>query len=296
MRRGGLGRGLEALIPADSRREGVAGYQELPLSAVRPSAHQPREHFDEESLAALAASIQAVGVLQPILVRPVGDGEFELIAGERRWRAARRAGLSRIPAIVQEASDREVLERAVVENLHREGLTPLEEAGAYQQLIEDFGLSHDEVARRVGRSRSAVTNTLRLFQLSPSVQRLVATGELSAGHARAVLGTPDRDEQERLAIQAAREGWSVRTLEERVRRSASQRETPTRSRKERPPGVLELERRLSDVLETRVRIDLHGERGSVVIDFADLDDLERIYRVVAQAAPGLRGGDEFDDA
>ncbi len=193
-RRGGLGKGLGALIPPGGT-EGTAtelgGLDELPLASITPNRFQPRGHFDEEALSQLAESIREVGVLQPVLVRPIGDGEYELIAGERRWRAARRVGLQTIPALVRETDDAAALEQALVENIHRDGLNPLEEAAAYQQLIEDFGLTHDEVASRVGRSRATVTNTLRLMQLPPAIQKSVQDGKLSNGHARALLGSPD---------------------------------------------------------------------------------------------------------
>lgn len=293
MRRGGLGKGLDALIPPDVRRSSAGAYQELPLTSIRPNDHQPRSHFDEEALRSLADSIQAVGVLQPVLVRDAGGGSFELIAGERRWRAARRAGLQRIPAVVQQVDDRAALERAVVENLHRQDLSPMEEAGAYQQLIEDFGLSHEELARRVGKSRSAVTNALRLFQLPPSAQRLVADGSLSAGHARALLGTPDRALQEGLAERAVRGGWSVRALEDEVRRRPPRVRTQARARgaPTRPPGVAELEELLSACLDTRVAVDMRAERGRVVVEFATLGDLERLYRTIARGAALGQGGE-----
>src|SRR3954464_13666657 len=191
--------------------------REIPLSQIRPNPHQPRTHFDEEALASLAASIAELGVLQPVLLRPVSDEEYELVAGEGRWRAAKRAGLQTIPALVRETPDVSALEQAVVENLHREDLNPLEEAAAYQQLIEDFSMTHDQLAPRVGKSRATVTNMLRLFQLPPAIQKLVAEGTLSAGHARALLGTPDRAFQESLARKAVQEGLSVRAVEEAVR-------------------------------------------------------------------------------
>jgi len=262
------------------------------ISDVSPNPHQPRVHFDEESLGELAASIAQLGVLQPILVRPEGD-RYQLIAGERRWRAAQRAGLNTIPAVVRTSDDVGAVEQALVENLHREDLTALEEAAAFQQLIEDFGLTHDDVAQRVGKSRSTITNTLRLLGLPPLVQHLLADGKLSAGHARALLGTPDRPLQERLARQAAAEGWSVRTVEEAVRRGASPAPGTAApattgspidgaglspSTRLRPPGLLELERLLADRLETRVAVQVGVKRGKVTIEFADLDDLERIYR------------------
>ena len=214
-RRGGLGKGLGALIPTGTTESG-GGLREIEVSAIRPNQYQPRERFDEELLNALTESIREVGILQPILVRPMGE-EFELIAGERRWRAARRLGLTRIPALVRESSDAAALEEALVENVHRSDLNALEEAAAYQQLIEDFSLTHEEVATRVGKSRTSVTNTLRLLQLPPTVQKLVRDGSLPMGHARALLATPDRALQERLAIVIAREGWSVRAVEEAVK-------------------------------------------------------------------------------
>ena len=195
-RLGGLGKGLGALIPVGGRQPSRAmspRLVDLPIDSIIPNQHQPRVHFDEESLGELAASIREIGVLQPVLVRPVGDSAYELVAGERRWRAARRAGLAVIPAIVRNTDDLGLVERALVENLHRQDLTPLEEAAAYQQLIEDFELTHEQVANRVGKSRSAVTNTLRLMSLPPGIQHLLADGRLTAGHARALLGTPDRN-------------------------------------------------------------------------------------------------------
>ena len=190
---------------------------ELAVSVVRPNPRQPRDHFDEDALAALTASVREIGILQPILVRQTGESEFELIAGERRWRAARRAGLDTIPAIIRHASEGESLQQALIENLNREQLNALEEAAGYQQLIEDFGLTHEELSTRVGKSRVSITNALRLFQLPPSVQRLVADDRLTAGHARALLGTPDRAFQETFARRAANEQLSVRAVEEAVR-------------------------------------------------------------------------------
>ena len=299
-RRSGLGKGLSSLIPSqvavDPVGEGSgATLTEVAISDVSPNPHQPRVHFDEESMGELAASIAQLGVLQPILVRPQGD-RYQLIAGERRWRAAQRAGLNTIPAVVRTSDDVGAVEQALVENLHREDLTALEEAAAFQQLIEDFGLTHDDVAQRVGKSRSTITNTLRLLGLPPLVQHLLADGKLSAGHARALLGTPDRSLQERLAKQAAADGWSVRTVEDAVRGGASPAPAPSTpgaaappgtpidgaglspSTRLRPPGLLELEQLLADRLETRVAVQLGAKRGRVTIDFADLDDLERIYR------------------
>jgi len=293
-RRSGLGKGLGALIPTETIAGRGSALREIPVSSLRPNPSQPRAHFDEESLSALAASIRELGVLQPILVREVADDTYELIAGERRWRAARRAGLPTIPALVKTANELASLEQALVENLHRADLNPLEEAAAYQQLIEDFKLTHEEVATRVGKSRAAVTNTLRLFQLPPTVQRLVAEGQLSAGHARALLGTPDRAFQETLARRAVTEGLSVRAVEESVRAHAERTSTGTpsgaepaggtRPSKLRPPGLLELEELLSSLLDTRVTVDMGTKKGRVVIEFGSLEDLERIYRVMTEGS------------
>jgi ParB family chromosome partitioning protein len=282
-RPGGLGRGLGALIPAGVVSNDTVGLQEIPVAAIRPNPQQPREHFDEESMAALAESIREVGVLQPVLVRAGGDG-FELIAGERRWRAARRIGLQTIPGIVRTADDASMLQQAIVENVQREELNPLEEAAAYQQLIEDFSLTHDDVASRVGRSRTSITNTLRLLQLPPAIQRYVKDGALRMGHARALLGTPDRAFQEQLAKRAVAEDLSVREVEEAIRSreeaAPAAKVARARASKLRPPGLLELEELLGDYLETRVRISMSPRRGRVEVDFATLEDLERIYRII----------------
>lgn len=299
-RRSGLGRGLGALIPTEYTEQTVGGedpqgFLEVPVASVRPNPRQPRAHFDEEALAGLTASIAELGVLQPVLVRSVGDGQFELIAGERRWRASRRAGLQTIPVVVRNAdTDASLLEQALVENLHRADLNPMEEAAAYQQLIEDFGLTQEAVAKRVGKSRAAVTNTLRLFQLPPAIQGLVAEAQLTAGHARALLGTPDRAYQTALAQRVVKEGLSVRDVEEAVRLrqgdspvpgdrgaldSAEKGSEKTVSLPD--PAFLELQGLLADHLDTRITISGTGGRGRIVIDFADLADLERIYRRMA---------------
>ncbi len=286
----------------------------IPLDAVTPNAVQPRRRFEESSLAALTASVSELGVLQPIIVRPiaapdVGDGanggsaaggvidlraaesatdstRYELVAGERRWRAARRAGLNHIPALVREVDDLRSLEEAIVENLHRVDLNPLEEAGAFQQLVDDFGLTQEEVAARVGKSRSAVANTLRLLQLPGSIQRMVMDGELSAGHARTLLSEPSLARQRQLAARIIEDDLSVRQAEELAkelsgRRSANSddgsgasRPSPTKS-----AGALEVENHLADVLDTRVRVTEGAKRGSITIEFADADDLDRIYRL-----------------
>lgn len=289
-RRGGLGKGLGALIPAGPA-EGSAGLREISVAAIRPNPYQPREHFDEEDLAALTESVREVGILQPVLVREAGDG-FELIAGERRWRAARRVGLQHIPALVRDTDDASALEHALVENVHRADLNVLEEAAAYQQLVEEFGLTHEEVATRVGRSRSAVSNTLRLLQLPPTVQRLVRDGSLSMGHARALLSTPDRARQEQLAKQIVAEDLSVRAVEDLLREPEEADAEPepepkvdagVATRRLRPPGLVELEQLLGDHLDTRVRIDMGSSRGRVTVEFSTLEDLERIYKLIVDA-------------
>ncbi len=297
-RQSGLGRGLGSLIPgADEQLPAVPGSAQLvevPIAAIRPNPFQPRDAFDDEALDALTASIRELGVLQPILVRAVGEREYELVAGERRWRAARRAGLSTVPAIVRRVDDKTSLEQALVENLQRQDLNPLEEAAALQQLIDDFQLTHDEVAKRVGKSRASVTNALRLLGLSPNLQRLVRDGRLTAGHARALLGTSDRSYQEALAKRAITEDLSVRAVEEAVRaRQPGGRPTPaptggTNKGADRPAGLVELELLLAEHLQTKVAIDLgSGGSGRVTIHIADLPDLERVFRL-------MTSGGEFE--
>lgn len=296
-RRSALGKGLGALIPSEAASDRGSALLDIPISSIHPNPHQPRENFDEETLASLTASIREVGVLQPILVRRDGE-DYELVAGERRWRAAKRAGLVTIPALVRTADDVASMTQALVENLHREDLNPMEEAAAYQQLIEDFGLTHEEVASRVGRTRASVSNTLRLFQLPPGLQRLVIDAQLSAGHARALLGTPDRAFQEQLARRAVAEGLSVRAVEEAIRQRAAEPTTSPSDVDEvtapsgsatpaaqapprlRPPGLLELEELLSGHLDTRVSIEMGSKKGKMTVEFATLEDLERIYRVM----------------
>jgi ParB family chromosome partitioning protein len=292
-RRSGLGKGLGALIPADvtAGASPLPGIQEVPIAQIEPNPFQPRAHFDEESLAGLTASIRELGVLQPILVRDLGSDRYAIIAGERRWRAAKRAGLQYIPVILRDVSDAMTLQHALVENLHRDDLNPLEEAAAYQQLIEDFHMTQEAVAQRVGKSRSAVANLLRLFQLPPQVQRLVADGQVSAGHAKAILSTPDRAFQEALARRIVAEGLTVRDTEEAVRKrnggggAPAPAPEPSLGSRLPPPGLLELEELLAEQLDTRVKINMGPKRGRVVIEFADLEDLERIYRVMATSRP-----------
>jgi ParB family chromosome partitioning protein len=306
-RRSGLGKGLSALIPGEAVGEVDSLLRVVPISHIRPNAFQPRSHFDEESMASLAASIKAVGLLQPVLVRELHDEAetYELIAGERRWRAARRAGLQTIPVLVQVADDVASLEQALVENLHRVDLNALEEAAAYQQLIDEFGLTHEQVASRMGKGRATITNTLRLLQLPAGAQRALAERTISAGHARALLGTPDRALQEKMVERIVDEGLTVRAVEELVRDGGAElRVVPpppepaaaptagttsgttdgaTRrpiSRKLPEPGVLELEELLSTYLNTRVKVDIQNRRGRLVVEFATLEDLERIFRAM----------------
>jgi len=309
-RRSGLGKGLGALIPTEVVGDRSSALREVPIGSIKPNPLQPRSHFDDETMASLASSIKELGVLQPILVRPSGDDgedEFELIAGERRWRAARRAGLQTIPVLIQVTDEAHSLEQALVENLHRQDLNVLEEASAYQQLIEEFDYTHDEVATRVGKSRTAVTNTLRLLQLPSGARRLLAEGQISPGHARALLGTPDRGYQEALAKSIVAEGLTVRAVEEAVRASTQPDEPegvpdlavvediepsvppqateeavapPSAPKRLPPPGLLELEELLSSHLNTRVKVDMSAKRGKVVVDFATLEDLERIYKLM----------------
>ncbi len=289
-RRSGLGKGLGSLIPTTERlQDSDAILRELPISEIVANTYQPRSHFDEEALVSLSASIRAVGVLQPILVRELGEDSYELIAGERRWRAAKRAGLQTIPAIVRTAEDEGSLEQALVENLHREDLGALEEAAAYQQLVEEFKLTQDQVATRVGKSRSSIANTMRLLQLPTSIQRLLGEGQLSAGHARALLGTPDRAFQEKLAKAIVSEKLTVREVEDRVREhggTPEPEETKGTTGGTKPLPVvraaplLELEEMLSEHLDTRVAVSMGQRKGRIVIDFSTLEDLERVYRVI----------------
>jgi len=271
----------EAVEPAVPATVSGAYFADLPVDAVRPNPRQPREVFEEEAMAELVFSIKEVGLLQPIVVRPVGENAFELIMGERRWRAAQEAGLTTIPAIVRETGDDVMLRDALLENLHRSQLNPLEEAAAYGQLLEDFGCTHEELAQRIGRSRPQISNTLRLLRLSPPVQRRVAAGVLSAGHARALLAVDDGDVQDRLAQRVVAEGISVRGLEEIVA-VGDHGGAEARQVRRRPvaPGLTELSERLSDRLETRVKIDLGKTRGKVVVEFATMDDLRRIVDIM----------------
>ena len=267
-----------ATLPASALRD-------VPTDAIVPNPHQPRLHFEEESLSDLAKSIKEIGVLQPLLVRETSPGKYQLIAGERRWRAAQRAKLSVVPVVVREISELDSVEQALVENLHREDLTALEEASAYQQLAEDFSLTHERIAKRVGKSRTAITNALRLLTLPATVQGFLADGRLSAGHARAILGATSAQHMEELASAAVADGWSVRATEDAVRSGARSAAKPTSSTGTtlRPAGLLELENLLAEFLDTKVSVSMSGKRGKVGIDFADLVDLERIYRKMTES-------------
>ncbi|MEU4892186.1 ParB/RepB/Spo0J family partition protein [Streptomyces sp. NPDC044780] len=272
-----------AVIP-----EEVAGahFAELPLDFITPNPRQPREVFDEDALAELVTSIQEVGLLQPIVVRQLASERYELIMGERRWRACREAGLEKIPAIVRATDDEKLLLDALLENLHRAQLNPLEEAAAYDQLLKDFNCTHDELADRIGRSRPQVSNTLRLLKLSPSVQRRVAAGVLSAGHARALLSVEDAEEQDRLAHRIVAEGLSVRAVEEIVTLMGSRSGGTAKTKGPRAgarvsPALTDLASRLSDRFETRVKVDLGQKKGKIVVEFASIEDLERILGTLA---------------
>jgi ParB family chromosome partitioning protein len=261
----------------------VAGayFAEIPVGQVRPNRAQPRQVFDEDAMAELVHSVREIGVLQPVVVRRTGAEEYELVMGERRWRASQEAGLDVVPAIVRETDDVDMLRDALLENLHRSELNPLEEAAAYAQLLEDFSCTHEELATRIGRSRPQISNTLRLLRLSPAVQRRVAAGVLSAGHARALLGVEDPALQDRLAQRVVAEGISVRGLEELV--AVGDVAGPARRtarRKPVAPGLTDLADRLSDRLETRVKVDLGQRKGRITVEFASLDDLQRIVDIM----------------
>ncbi|KAK1180767.1 ParB/RepB/Spo0J family partition protein [Streptomyces sp. NBS 14/10] len=276
----------EEVLPPVVEEVAGAHFAELPLDFITPNPRQPREVFDEDALAELVTSIQEVGLLQPIVVRQLAPERYELIMGERRWRACREAGLEKIPAIVRATEDEKLLLDALLENLHRAQLNPLEEAFAYDQLLKDFDCTHDELADRIGRSRPQVSNTLRLLKLSPKVQSRVAAGVLSAGHARALLGVDDPEEQDRLAYRIVAEGLSVRSVEEIVTLMGSRSGNKTKTKGPRAgtkisPALTDLASRLSDRFETRVKVDLGQKKGKIVVEFASMDDLERILGTLA---------------
>ncbi|MBV9920780.1 MAG: ParB/RepB/Spo0J family partition protein [Pseudonocardia sp.] len=314
-RKGGLGRGLAALIPArpddgvdvsvrigtgfpelseprrparDSSTRGLAAeLREIDIAAIVPNPQQPRTQFDDESLTELEHSIREFGLLQPIVVREVRQGSFQLVMGERRWRAAKKVGLSRVPAIVRQTADDAMLRDALLENIHRVQLNPLDEAAAYEQLLAEFGVTHNELADRLGRSRPVVTNTIRLLRLPVSVQRRVAAGVLSAGHARALLGLDDAGQQEELAARVVAEGMSVRATEEAVvllRRETPDKPRPAKRRPMHAPGLQDLAERLSDRFDTRVKVELGQRKGRIVVEFGSVEDLERIAELMNRSA------------
>jgi ParB family chromosome partitioning protein len=285
-RRGGLGKGLSALIPGATEESGLL---EVPVNAIAPNPRQPRETFQDEALAALARSIQEVGVLQPVVVRKRDDG-YELVAGERRLRAARLAGLATIPAVVRETDETESLREALIENIHREDLGPLELAGAFQELLEDLGVSQETLAERLGFSRAHIANTIRLLHLPGDVQRMLAEGTLTAGHARALLALPDAEAQSALALRAAAEGLSVRQVEEFVRSFTEHPASapPPRGRPaEGDPAMAEVEEILSEQLATRVRVQPGKRRGKIIVEFSGRDDLDRIVSEIVGSGPGM---------
>jgi ParB family transcriptional regulator, chromosome partitioning protein len=313
----GLGKGLGALIPttpagmtevstdsgsaADLSESAVGGagglgaipgayFDEIPVASISPNPRQPRQIFDEDALAELAASIKVVGLLQPVVVRKVEAGQYQIVMGERRWRACQLAELDVVPAIVRETSDGDLLRDALIENLHRQELNPLEEAAAYQQLLDDFGTTHEELAKRIGRSRPHITNTIRLLNLPPAVQRRVAAGVLSAGHARALLAITDQAAQEQLAHRIVAEGLSVRAVEEIVAMGAEAAKPARQQQRRQPvaPRLADLADRLSDVLETRVKVELGQRKGKIVVEFGSLDDLDRIVKTISSEHPGVQ--------
>ena len=287
-RKGGLGRGLDELIPTTTIGEVtnnsgvVAGVAlEVDINAIIPNSKQPRTYFDEESLAELAASIKEVGVMQPPVVREVGNGRYELIMGERRLRASKIAGLKTIPVILRASQDNEMLREALLENIHRSQLNPLEEGAAYQNLLNDFGYTHEELAIKVGKSRPAITNTLRLLNLPASVQRKVAAGVLSAGHARALLTIVDGEEIEKLANRIVAEGLSVRAVEEIVATNPGKRKSSKpKIVKNVSPRLKEIGDALGNKLDTRVNVELGQQKGKITIEFANVEDLERISKLI----------------
>lgn len=330
-RRGGLGRGLAALIPTgpvdsaadagrgDARRPApapgdkgwfaangavqpvggeVAGavYREVPIDAVKRNPKQPRQVFDQDALAELEHSIREFGLMQPIVVRQLGPGEYELVMGERRLRASQQAGLETIPAIVRSTADEAMLRDALLENIHRVQLNPLEEAAAYQQLLDEFGVTHEELASRIGRSRPVITNTIRLLRLPLPVQRRVAAGVLSAGHARALLSLEDADRQEELAARIVAEGLSVRATEEAVTLAKGEAKPKAKKAARKPatmPGVEALAERLSDAFDTKVKVDVGRRKGRIVVEFGSVEDLERI--VALMSPKGANRTPETDD-
>lgn len=290
-RKSGLGRGLDALLPPAGTEPAAGGPSRVSVEDIAPNPRQPRQSFDDAALAELAASIAALGMLQPLVVRPAPGGRWELIAGERRLRAAHSIGMSDVPVVVIDTDDTGALERALVENIHRADLNPIEEASALAQLLEDGGLTHEELSHRLGRSRAAITNTLRLLDLSLPLKQMLAEGRLSAGHARALLPLNDSPFQERLARRVSDEGISVRDAEDLVRRylAMSAADSPGRpggeSTGSRPAQVIDAQRRLGDHLQTRVRVDMGARKGKIVVEFVSLDDLDRVVKAMLGDRP-----------
>jgi len=285
-KKGGLGRNLDSLIPTPINRAGsnetVGERSEIPLTWIKPNPRQPRTIFDNSSLEELAASIKEIGILQPPVVRKISDNQYELIMGERRYRAAKLAGLVNIPVIIRQTSDNELLREALVENIHRSNLNSLEEAAAYNQMLSDFGFTHDELAERLGKSRPVISNTLRLLNLPPSVQKRLAAGTISAGHARALLGLSSQDEMERLANKIVSEGLSVRSIEELIALSSPRQNKSKKSKSKTSDGkYAELVERLEGALDTRVTIAGSNTGGKIVIEYADGQDLQRIVGVIS---------------
>ena len=283
VRKGGLGRNLDSLIPTSIKAVGtetvVADRDEVLLSLIDPNPKQPRTVFNEDQLAELTASIKEVGVLQPPVVRKKGD-RYELIMGERRTRAAKLAGLTTIPVIIRQTPDNELLREALLENIHRSELNALEEAAAYNQLLNDFGYTHDQLAAKLGRSRPLISNTLRLLNLPPSVQRRVAAGTLSAGHARALLAITEPQEIERIAQRIINEGLSVRAVEEIISMTTRSSHKKPSARKGTSPEIQELGDRIGEALDTRVKIEMTKKSGRILIDFGSLEDLHRIIKKI----------------
>lgn len=279
-RKGGLGRNLDSLIPTPIKLSGVetpiADRASVPINSIQPNPKQPRTVFDDDSLKELAASIKEIGILQPPVVRRVGAEKYELIMGERRLRAAKIAGLSSIPVIIRDTSDNELLREALIENIHRSNLNSLEEAAAYNQMLTDFGITHDDLASKLGKSRPVITNTLRLLNLPTSVQKRLTSGALTAGHARALLGLADPIEMERIAAKIVAEGLSVRATEELISIGAGIKKKGQQKQKLSSGKFLELEEKIGDSLDTRVRIKGGKTGGTIMIEFADSVDLQRI--------------------
>jgi len=285
VKRGGLGTNLDSLIPTSLTVAGteVAQQNEVPINQISPNPRQPRTVFDETALNELIASIKSIGILQPPVVRKVAENKYELIMGERRFRAAKAAGLTSIPVIIRQTPDNELLREALIENIHRSNLNPLEEGAAYSQLLTDFGCTHDELALKLGRSRPLISNTIRLLNLPDSVQRKVAAGVISAGHARALLGLTDSAEIEKLASRIVAEGLSVRSIEEIIATLKPASKAPKKSATKGVSGAgLAAAELLSDYLDTRVSVETGKGKGKIVIEFAGSEDLQRIVDLIGK--------------